>query len=127
MENRKYEYEHEMDELIRASMELKDVPSPELNERLIASLYKQEAVMRQAVPVRSIPLWFVPMILNFVTFSLLSVLAILVIANPYLAKLTAGICAYISIAGILITVVGVKRTDMKETIAVHVQKRGILE
>lgn len=127
MENRKYEYEHELDELIRASMELQDAPPPELNERLIASLYKQEAVMRQNAPVRSIPLWFVPMILNFVTFSLLAVLAILVIANPYLAKLTVGICAYISIAGILITAVGVKRTNMKEVMAVHVQKRGVLE
>lgn len=127
MENRKYEYEHELDELIRASMEIQDAPSPELNERLIASLYKQEAVMRQNAPVRSIPLWFVPMILNFVTFSLLAVLAILVIANPYLAKLTAGICAYISIVGILITAVGVKRTNMKEVMAVHVQKRGVLE
>lgn len=127
MENRKYEYEHELDELIRASVEIQDAPSPELNERLIASLYKQEAVMRQNAPVRSISLWFVPMILNFVTFSLLAVLAILVIANPYLAKLTAGICAYISIAGILITAVGVKRTNMKEVMAVHVQKRGVLE
>lgn len=124
MENKNYD--SELNELIRASMELKDTPSPELNQHLKVSLYQQESTLRQAVSIHSIPLWFVPMILNFVTFSLFAVLALLVITNPYLAKLVAGICAYIGIAGILITVVGVKRTNMKEAITIHVQKRGIL-
>lgn len=116
----------ELNEIIRASMELEDVPSPELNLHLKASLYQREAVLRQAAPTRAIPLWFVPMILNLVTFSLLAMLALLVISNPYLAKLAAGACAYMGAAGVLLTVVGVKRTNMKEAITVHVQKRGML-
>lgn len=116
----------ELNELIRASMELKDTPSPELNNHLKVSLYQREAIMRQAAAVHSIPLWFIPMILNFIIFSLFAILALLVITNPYIAKLTAGICAYIGIAGILITAIGVKRTNMKEAITIHVQKRGIL-
>lgn len=119
-------YDSELNQLIRASMERNDTPAPELNNRLKANLYQQEAAMRKAVPIRSVHLWFVPMILNFVTFSLLAVLALLVITNPYLSRLAAGICAYISVSGILITLVGVKRTDMKEAITIHVQKRGML-
>lgn len=116
----------ELEKLIRASMELQDTPSPELNAHLKESLYKKEAVMRRAAPLCAIPLWFAPMILNFVTFSLFAVFALLVIENPYIARLIAGICAYIGISGIFLTAVGVKRTNMKEAITVHVQKRGIL-
>lgn len=124
MENK--DYDNELSELIRTSMKLKDTPSPELNEHLKVSLYQREATLRQAESIHSISLWFVPMILNFVTFSLFAILALLVIANPYLAKLVAGICIYIGIAGILITAVGVKRTNMKEAITIRVQKRGSL-
>lgn len=124
MENK--DYDNELSELIRTSMKLKDTPSPELNKHLKVSLYQREATLRQAESIHSISLWFVPMILNFVTFSLFAILALLVIANPYLAKLVAGICIYIGIAGILITAVGVKRTNMKEAITIRVQKRGSL-
>lgn len=119
-------YDKELNELIRASMELKDTPSPELNKHLKISLYQQETAVRQTASIHSISLWFVPMILNFAIFSLLAIFALLAITNPYLAKLVAGICVYIGVAGILITAVGVKRANMKETITIHVQKRGIL-
>lgn len=115
----------ELNELIRASMKLEDTPPTQLNNRLKASLYQRETAMQQTVPTHAIPLWFVPMILNFVTFSLFAVLALLTITNPYLSKLVAGICAYISVAGIMITTIGIKRTNMKEDIAVRVQKRGV--
>lgn len=124
MENKNYDTR--LNELIHASMELEDIPSAELNNRLKASLYQQEAALRQVTPAHSIPLWFVPMILNFITFSLFAVFAVLVIPNPYIAKLVAGICVYINIAGIFITFVGVKRGNMKETMVIHVQKRGAL-
>ena len=124
MENKNYD--SKLNELIRTSMELEDTPSPELNKRLKASLYQREAAREKTAAIRSIPLWFVPMLLNVVTFSLLAIFFLLVIATPYLAKLAAGICVYLGIAGILITAVGVKRTNMKEAITIHVQKRGII-
>lgn len=123
----KKNYNSELDKLIRTSMQLKDTPSPKLNEHLKTSLYKRESALHQTVSIRAIPLWFMPMILNFITFSLFAILALLVITNPYLSKLIAGICVYISVAGIVITAIGVKRTNMKQAITVHIQKRGILE
>lgn len=124
MENKNYN--NELDELIRASMELKDTPSTELNQQLKVNLYQRESAIRHNAAIRSIPLWFVPMILNFIIFSLFAVFALLVIANPYLAKLTAGICAYIGAAGIVLTVVGIKRTNIKESLTIRIPKRGAL-
>lgn len=124
MENKSYD--NELNKLIRESMELEDTPSRELNQYLKTGLYQREAAIRKAAVIRSIPLWFVPMILNFIIFSLFAVLALLIITNPYLASLAAGICVYLGIAGILITAVGVKRTNMKEAISVRVQKRGVI-
>ena len=119
-------YGNELDELIRASMELKDAPPPELNRHLKINLYEREAAIRHTGAIQSIPLWFVPMTLNFVIFSLLAAFALLVIPNPYLAKLAAGICVYIGVAGIVLTAVGIKRTNMKESITIRIQKRGAL-
>ena len=112
------DYESSLNELIRASMELEDEPSCELNIRLKAELYQKEAAMpgRQS---HSISLWYVPMILNFMTFSLFAVFALLVISNPYIAKLIAGICLYMSMAGAFITLWGVKRANLKEDVTVY--------
>ena len=40
----------EIEELIQASMEMTDVPAPELNQKLKATLYQQEAVLRKQPP-----------------------------------------------------------------------------
>ena len=98
-----------------------------IEEMLIrcAELYQKEAAMSKK-RTHSISLWFVPMILNFILFSLFAVFALLVISNPFISKLIAGICMYISFAGICITLLGVKRANLKENVIVHIQKRGIL-
>ena len=116
--------ENILNELIRASMDLEDKPSFELNALLKAELYQKEAAMSEK-QVHSISLWYVPMILNFISFLLFAVFALLVIPNPYIAKLLAGICLYMSTAGIFITLLGVKRARLKEEVTVHIQKRGV--
>lgn len=122
MENRNYD--NELDELIRVSMKVTDQPTTELNNNLKASLYKRESVLRKAVSTKVISLWYVPMILNIVIFSLFGILALLLIANPYLSLLTAAVCGYAGMAGVVITVVGVKRANMKENISIHIERRG---
>lgn len=121
MENKNFE--NDLNELIRASMETADKPSFELNSRLKAEIYQKEAVMARK-QIHSVSLWFVPMILNFILFTLFAVFALFVIPSPYIAKLAAGICLYMGVLGILITLLGVKRADLKENITVHIQKRG---
>lgn len=116
----------EMDKIIRDSMKLADEPAPELNNKLKAALYQKEAAMRKQPVTRSFSLWYLPMILNFITFMMLAVSARIVISNTYLSYFAAGICFYIGLAGILLTIVGVKRTNIKEDITIHVEKRGAL-
>lgn len=38
----------EIEEMIRASMKMTDVPAPELNRKLKAAVYQQEAVLHPA-------------------------------------------------------------------------------
>ena len=67
-----------------------------------------------------------PMLLNLATFSLLAVLALTIIENVYLSYFAAGVCFYVGLAGVLITIIGVKRTNIKEDITIRIEKRGIL-
>lgn len=66
------------------------------------------------------------MILNLITFIMLAGVALIVISNTYLSYFVACICFYIGMAGVLLTIVGVKRTNMKEDITIRVEKRGVL-
>lgn len=116
----------EIDEIIRASMKLADEPTPELNNKLKAALHQKEVAMRKQPVTRGFSLWYLPMILNFITFIMLAVVSLMVINNTYLSYFAAGICTYIGLTGILLTVVGVKRTNMKEDITIRIKKRGVL-
>lgn len=115
-----------LDELIRASIKTKDVPSPQLNNDLKIKLYHKETKIRQGTLIRDIPIWYVPMVLNVLIFSLLAILAFIMITNQYLAIFTVGICVYFSITGVVITLVGLKRTNIKDELTLHVKKRGAL-
>lgn len=116
----------QIEALIRASVELTDVPAPELNHKLKTALYQQEAVLRKQPAAHALSLWFLPMILNLATFFLLAVSALTLIENVYFSYFAAGICFYGGAAGILLTAVGVKRTDIKEDLTIRIEKRGVL-
>ena len=58
----------EIEEFIQASMEMTDVPAPELNQKLKAALYQQEAVLRKQPAAHTLSLWYLPMILNLIIF-----------------------------------------------------------
>ncbi len=49
-----------------------------------------------------------------------------VIENIYLSYMTAGVCFYVGLAGVLLTLVGVKRANIKEELAIRIEKRGVL-
>lgn len=117
---------NQLDDLIRQSMQLEDTPSAELNCNLKANLYQHEAATHRNTATRFIPLWYLPMILNIALFALIAGCAILLISNPYISIFVSGICGYIGLSGIVITVIGIKRTTMKETMSIHIQKRGVI-
>ena len=116
----------EIEEVIRASMKMAAVPGTELNNKLKAALYQQEAALQKQPAMRKLLLWYLPMVLNLATFSLLAFLALIMIENIYLSYFAAGICFYVGAAGILLTIVGAKRTNIREEIAIRIEKRGVL-
>lgn len=116
----------EIEEIIRASMKMTDVPEKELNFRLKAAVREQEALLRRESAMHKVSLWYLPMILNLIMFSLLALFALLMIENIYLSYFAAGICIYVGAAGILLTIVGVKRANIKEAITISIEKRGVL-
>ena len=118
--------DREIEEAILASMKMTEVPAPELNCELKAALYRQEAVLRKQPAVHKLSLWYLPMVLNLITFSLLALFALIMIENIYLSYFAAGICFYAGAAGILLTIVGAKRASIKEEITICIEKRGIL-
>lgn len=116
----------EIEKVIRASLKMTDVPSPELNRKLKAALRRREAVLQNQPAMRKLSLWYVPMVLNLITFFLLAFLARIIIENIYLSYFVAGICLYVGAAGILLTLVGLKRANIKEELTVRIEKRGVL-
>ena len=82
--------------------------------------------MQKQPATRAFSLWYLPMILNLATFILLAIISLMLIHNTYLSYFAAGICFYIGLAGVLLTIVGVKRTNMKEDITIRIEKRGAL-
>lgn len=116
----------EIEKAIRVSVEIADVPSPELNRKLKAALREREAVLQKQPAMRKLSLWYVPMVLNLLTFSLLAFLARIIIENMYLSYFVAGSCLYAGAAGVLLTLVGLKRANIKEEITVRIEKRGVL-
>ncbi len=119
-------FDTEIDEIIRASMKLTDELAPELNDELKAALYRQENALRKQPATSTLSLWYLPMILNLITFIMLAAVALMVIGNVYLSYFAAGICFYIGLAGVLLTVVGVRRANLKEDITIRIEKRGVL-
>ena len=116
----------EIEEVIRASMNLTDVPSRELNHKLKAALYQKEASLRKQPATHKLSLWYLPMVVNLITFSLLALFARFMIENIYLSYFAAGICFYAGVAGIVLTIVGVKRANIKKDIIIRIEKRGVL-
>lgn len=116
----------EIEEVIRVTMKMTDVPAPELNHKLKAALYQQEAILRKQPAMHILSLWCLPMVLNLITFSLLALFALITIENIYLSCFVAGICFYVGLAGILLTILGVKRTNIKDNITIRIEKRGVL-
>ena len=122
----KNHFDQDLDQLIRQSIKLTEQPSQELNHTVKAALYRQEAAAKTKSDTQTVSLWFLPMVLNLITFLLLAAAALISIHNMYLSYFAAGICWYAGFAGILLTAAGLKRTNLKENMTIRIQKGGTL-
>ena len=119
----KKDFDTKFDELILEALKTRDKPAVRLNNELKAEIYERERFRRQGTAGRSISLWYLPMILNLIIFLMLGAVLILLINNVYLAVLGALGCAYMGLAGVVITLAGIKRTDLRENISIFINKK----
>lgn len=117
----------QLDILIKQSLEIKETPSQKLNLQLKKELYKQKQVQKniKETTERAVSFWFLPMILNFILFSLAAAFFFTTVSNPYLLTFFILICIHASMAGILLTIIGLKRTPLKQEMSIRFKKRGI--
>ena len=118
----KKDFNTEFDGLLREALKTTDKPDVRLDNGLKAELYERERFLRQGRAGRSISLWYLPMVLNLILFLLLGAALVLLIDSLYLSVLAAAACAYMGIAGVVITLVGIKRTDLREEISIRIRK-----
>ena len=119
-------FDTKTDRIIQASMKLADEPARELNCKLKEAVYRKEKALQNQPAMCRLSLWYLPMVFNLVLSGMLAVAARMMIGNVYLFYFAAGICLYIGLSGVLLTVVGVKRANLKEEMAIHIEKRGVL-
>lgn len=120
----KKRYDTEIERIIRAAVQTDCQPSKETDETLKRKLYFREQVISREGQIKTIHVWYVPMLFNLIVFVLAGAAALLLIGDPWLSILAAGICFYFGAAGILITFIGIRRTGMKEEVAIRIGKGG---
>ena len=120
----KKDFNTDFDELIRTAMQTEDQPPVQLNNTLKADLYERERLLRKTRTGKSISLWYLPMVLNLILFGLLGAAAVLLTDNLVLAVLETAGCVYMGLAGVVITAVGMRRTDLKEDTTIRIEKGG---
>lgn len=118
-------YDKDLDGLIREAIRQEDAPSAALNNTIKAELYSRESLMRRQASPRKIQLWYLPMLLNTAIFALLAIACPSLLPTPWLSLPAAGLCIYAALAGFLLTVIGIRRSHLKEDLTLYIRKGDI--
>lgn len=68
---------------------------------------------------RKMSLWYVPMLLNFIFFVLLAILAQIMIPIALISKIVLGSCIYFAFMGIILTIWGLRHSNLKYELVVY--------
>lgn len=115
-----------LDDIIRKSTQLDEQPSTQLNNILKAKVREKEAHMSAAQEKKEISLWYLPMILNGLIFITLAFMVLILIPNSFISQVLTGICIYLTLAGVILTLAAVKLSDFKTTFTIELNKGGLL-
>lgn len=103
-----------LDDLIYKSIKIEDKPNNKLNNVLKERLYEQENMNKAKDSINKVCLLYTFMTLNIIFCIMIGIIIGLLIKNMYLYIIILPICYYISISGVVLTVVSIKRKDIKE-------------
>lgn len=66
------------------------------------------------------------MIGNLLLFFMTAVMAELLVVNPLISNAILGFSVYSMFAGIILTILGVRRTNLKENLSITMAQKGTL-
>lgn len=106
----------DLDDLIKEASLSKEEPSDELNNVLKTKVRQKEALLLEKKNKRKISLWYLPMLLNCFLFFSLDIIARIFIQNNFTLQLINGVCIYFIATGIVLTIAGMKLSNLKTTL-----------
>lgn len=111
----------ELDRLLKNSLtQTEEAAPPELDALLKAKLYQREAV--PGTP-RRVRLWWLPMVANLLVCGVPAIIFALPIM-PFAAHLAAFALAWLAVGGVVLTLVGLKFSNLKEQLVVYLPTRA---
>lgn len=120
MNNKKYD---KLDELISKSIKIearKYEPSEDLNNILKNKIYKEEENQK----IFAIYFWYLPMIFNTLIFISFALICKMLIHNEFILSISYFSCIYFIISGIMLTIIGKKKYNLKESMVIYIKKEA---
>lgn len=105
----------DLDQLIKDSLITYENPSVSLNSKLKIKLYDARH--------SRVSLWYVPMLLNFLVFILLNMMAQLLVQQIIILKAFHIMSVYLISSGIILTLIGVKYANLKDSLTL--ERKGL--
>lgn len=115
--------ENMFDAALQQALQSGDEPQAQLNALVTARLYQRQRQLQAQPKRRRISLWWLPMTANFIVCGVPAVLFSLPIM-PLAAHLAAAAFGWLAIGGIVMTVVGLKCSDLKEQLTLELPAKG---
>lgn len=115
-----------LDDLIKQVSQTDDQPGAQLNNLLKVRVHQKEALLRADENKRKISIWYLPMLLNSLAFITLDLILHVFVRNGIVLQIINGACIYLIIAGIILTIVGIKFSNLKTAFTFEWNKGGSL-
>lgn len=116
----------DLDHVITQALQSGEQPSAELNQRLNAALLEKEVQMLDANETKQLPLWYLPMLLNSACVVSFVLMLRIFIQNSIILQIATGLCIYLVLAGIGLTLAGMKGSNFKAHLTIERKKKAVV-
>lgn len=115
--------DREFDGALCAALQGNEAPAPELDAVLKAKLYQRQEQLEGEGRQRRVRLWWLPMVANLIVCGVPAAIFALPIM-PLAAHLAAFALGWLALGGVVLTVVGLKCSDLKEQLTLTLPAKG---
>lgn len=115
--------EKQFDQQLKAALNTSEAPAPEVNAILKARLYQREKQLQLQSDRRSVSLWWLPMVANLIVCGVPAIVFALP-TMPLVAHLAAFALGWLALGGVVLTLVGLKCSNLKEQLRIDLPSRG---